>query len=329
MNTKRLIVAGLLVVFVFTLSVLWQRTQQEQRPPVPSAVVISQPILPSPVVTNQPNYRVPAITDVFPQTLPVYKTISKPQLEALGSSFSSSMGIHAQPQKIPSTQGSVYIWTDNKQSVIANDGLSTISFSINGETDNVLDLPLETYYSSAARVTASLQLSNQIVQLARVAPQYFRPNAGEANEVSSASAATSIQLNYQYTINGVPVYVGSSARQSIFVRLNARAEVITLTAYILPSFSETGSSISLIPYTDAVQSLLRGEGRLTDLVSGGLGDQPYYFDTPPQVSDIKDVEIAYYYSTIQNDLIPVYAFRGMGKINNKPVQTTTLVSAIK
>lgn len=329
MNIKRATVVGLLVVFVIVLSILWQRPQQKQQPLAPPAVVVSQPILPSPIVTSQPAYQIPVVTDNFPRTLPVYKVASKPQLEALGSSFSLSMGINVQPQKIPSTRGLVYIWTNNIQSVIVSEGLSTISFSGNGETNETLGLPLDAYYSTADHIMAPLRLSNQIIQLTRVSPQYFRPNAGEANEVDSASAATSIQLNYQYTINGVPVYVGTSTGQSIFVRLNARAEVITLTAHVLPSFTETNSSVPLVPYVDAAQALLRGEGRLTDLVSGDLGDQPYYFDTPPQISNIQDVKLVYYYSASQNQLIPVYAFGGIGKINNKPVVTTTLVSAVK
>lgn len=329
MNIKRLVVVGLLAVFVFALSVLWQRTQQKQQPLALPTVAVSQPVLPSPIVTSQPTYQVPMVTDNFPRTLPVYKVTSKPQLEALGSSFSLSMGIHVQPQIIPSTRGLVYIWTDNKQSVVAHEGLSTISFSGNGEAVDALSLPLETYYASADRFTAPLQLSNQIIQLARVAPQYFRPNAGGANEVNSASAATSVQLNYQYTIGGVPVYVGASTRPSVFVRLNAKAEVLTLTAQVLPSFVKTNDSAPLVPYADAAQALLRGDGRLTDLVSGDFGDQPYYFDVPPQISNIQDIKLAYYYSTSQNQLIPVYSFKGIGEINNKPVHTTTLVSAVK
>ncbi len=329
MKIKRLVFVGLLVVIVIILSILWQRSQQKQQPPASPAITVPQPALPLPITTNQPVYQAPAGDTGFPQALPIYTVASKPQVKTLGSSFALSLGITGQPQEIPSTQGPVYMWTNNNQAVVAHEGLSTISFSGDGGVNEPINLPLETYYASADRVIASLQLSDQIVQLTRVAHQYFRPNAGDANEVGSVSQATSIQLNYQYTINGVPVYVGASTRPSVFVRLNAKAEVITLTADIIPSFTAPGDTTPLIPYTDAAQNLLRGEGRLTDLVSGDLGDQPYLFDSPPQVSNVRDVNVAYYWSPQQNQLVPVYVFKGVGKINNKTVNTTTLVSAVK
>jgi hypothetical protein len=329
MNIKRLVFVGLLVVFIIILSILWQRSQQKQQLFVPPAGTIPQPILPSSIAPSQPVYQVPAVDTGFPQKLPVYTATSKPQLKTLGSSFALSLGITGQPQEIPSTQGPLYMWTNDTQTVIAHEGVSTISFSGSGGVDAPLNLPLETYYAAADRFIASLPLSDQIVQLARVDPQYFKPNAGDANEVKSMSQATNIQLNYQYTIKGVPAYVGASTRPSVFVRLNAKAEVITLTAHILPSFTAPGATTTLITYTDAAQSLLRGEGRLTDLVSEDLGDQPYFFDSPPQVSNIQDINVAYYWSPQQNQLIPVYVFKGVGKINNKTVNTTTLVSAVK
>jgi hypothetical protein len=330
MNIKRVAFIGLLVVFVIILSILWQRSQQKSPPPpVQSVITAPQPSLPPPIATGQPTYQLPATTPGFPQTLPVYTAGSPPQLKTVGSSFSLSQGINATPQEIPSTQGTIYVWTENRRSVVVNEGLSTISFDGGIDVGGTINQPPETYYASADLLLAPLKLSNQVIQLTRAAPQYFQPNAGGANEVNSVSQATSVQLNYQYTINGVPIYMGTSTQQSVFVRLNAKAEVITLTARILPSFTETNSSVPLVPYVDAAQALLRGEGRLTDLVSGSFGDQPYYFDSPPQISNIQDVELAYYYSTGQNQLIPVYAFKGTGKINNRPVQTTTLVSAVK
>jgi hypothetical protein len=329
MHIKRLAFLGLLVVFIVVISILWQRSRQKQHPPVQPTITIPQSFLPFPITTNQPAYQAPAVEAGLLQALPVYTAASKPQLKTLASSFALFLGINGQPQEIPSTQGVVYVWTNNNQAVIAREGLSTISFGGNNETGDAVNLPLETYYAAADRFTAALHLSDQIIQLTRVDPQYFRPSAGEANEVSSMSQATSVQLNYQYALNGVPVYVGTSTRPSLFVRLNAKADVVALTAIVLPSFTARGEMVPLIPYADAVQSLLRGEGRLTDLVSGDLGDQPYFFDSPPQASNVQDVKIAYYYSPQQDQLVPVYVFKGVGKINNKTVNTTTLVSAVK
>ncbi len=329
MNIKRIALVCLLVFIVVILAVFWEQTQKKSQvttQPTPSA---PQPLLPSPATTTQPTYQVGPIGKTFPSTLPVYSVTTQPQIKTIASIFSLSLGLTGQPQEIPSNRGAIYIWSNKTNTVVANEESSTITFNGTGQLGGNLGNQLETYYSSADRALSPLRLTNQLIQLTRATPQYFNPAGGDANEVNSPSQATSIQLNYQYTVGGVAIYAGTSTSPSVFVRLNANADVLSFTARVLPSLKKSDHSVPVIPIVDAVQNLLGGGGRLIDLVSGETGDQPYYFDSPPTISNIQDADLAYYYSPAQNQLTPVYAFRGVGKINGKIVNTTTLVSAVK
>jgi len=329
-NKKQfMIILFLVLVIIIGGTFALSRPKQKSIPPVPPTPLVSQPILPSSITTEQPLYQVDPVNTTFPRELPIYAVSSRAQMKTIGSSFASSVGLNTQPQTIQPASGLIYVWSNDKQSVTASEGLSTITYNSGVNISGPLNSPLETYYESATRAVSSLHLSNQITQLSQTVPQYFNPSNGEANEVNSISQATSVQLNYQYTINGIPVFVGTSVFPSLSARLNAKGELLSFTIYVLPAFVTKGNTVSLVTYDEAAQNLANGKGRLTDLTSGDFGNQPYYFDSPPQISSVQDVQLGYYYNSQQNQLIPVYAFKGVGKINNNTVNTTTLVSAVK
>lgn len=328
MNKKRLIIFSTVVTLIFVVSFVWQQSQQKTSP-AKKTVTLSQPALPSPITTTQPSYQVASLNRSFPQELPLFSISPEPQTKTSASALSSSLGINSQPQAIPSSKGTMFLWSDGKKTVVASDGHSSVSYTSDAVETGSLSGPLEKYFAAADKVIAPLHNQNQVLQLTHTTPQYFKPGGGDANEVSSMSQATSVQVNYQYTIGGTPVYVGSSTHPSASVRLNSKGDVFSFTIMILPVLSATKDAISVVPYSTAVQNLIDGKGRLTDLVSDDLGDQPYFFDSPPQISNVQNVELAYYYSTGQKQLVPVYAFRGVGTIKNKKINTTTLVSAVK
>jgi hypothetical protein len=331
MTKKRTLVMLLIALVALFVGLFWSRRGQKpvsQQPPAPTSQFVEQPALPSPVYTTQSNYLV-NVTEAPQKTLPIYVVVSKPAIKSVASSFAASLNLPEQPKEISSTRGTIYLWSGNNQSVVANEGLLNIAYAGTGKIGGLLNKPIETYYSRAEQLVAPLRLSSSPIRLIPKNPRYFNPNAGGANEVNSSSQATSVQLNYQYVLNDVPIYTQTTTNPGLTVRLSSDGDVLSFSATVLPTIAPSTADASVISYNEAAARLAKGEGRLVDLVSADPGDQPYYFDSPPTITDVNNVELVYYYATGQSAIVPVYAFRGTGKVNNKTVNTTTLVSAIK
>jgi hypothetical protein len=327
MNKKLVIISTLGIITIGAGIYLGQLFQQ--KPIVKTVVVSERPALPPPVYTTQPEYKVEATTS-FPKNIDAYLSIGTPSAKTLASTIVTVINIGGTPQYIRSTTGDIYMWNGiNNDSVIASEGLSHIAYASTPGTNKKLEGPLESYYSAAEQFLVPFNLTKEPVRLVRTSPRYFNPSNGDANETTSMIEATSVELRFQYAINSIPIYFGSASGPSVTVRLDANKKIISVSAYIIPVFTKTTTDNQIVLSQEAVARLNNNEGRITDLVSSDKGDQPYYFDSPPTVVDVVNVDLAYYYSPSQKTLVPVFAFKGTGSVGGKTVETTTLVSAVK
>lgn len=318
-------IVGAVSMVIIVICVVYIQNKQKGASPMPPRV--QRPIFPSALYTAQPVYR-GGIGAILPMTLPIYNAGATPQTITVASALAQRVGIQGAPEEVASTLGRVFVWSGNDQNVVANEGLINVAYSGPGIIKGVLNKPIESYTSLARQFIEPLRLTSPPIQLIQKRVRLFNPNVGGANEILFSSQATSVQIDYQYVVNGVPVYTGTTANPSVSIRLNEAGDVLSFTAILLPTLTPSGGTVSL-SYDGVTKKLVDGEGVLADIRSGATGDQLFYFSSPPNDVNIIGSEVAYYYSPKQQSVVPIYVIRGTGAIDKIQVETTTLISGVK
>lgn len=156
---------------------------------------------------------------------------------------------------------------------------------------------------------------------------YFNARSYDEPPVSRLSGATMAQLNFQYYLDGLPIYADNPDIPSVALRLNADKEVALVRAYIYPDFIRSEHQIPVISPDEAVRRLVSHQGVLVNIGVRTGNSGRMVIPEPPEMAEIKNIDLAYYFNPDLEQPIPVYVFRGTGKADLMEIEVTSLVDA--
>ncbi len=331
MEKKQLILLGALFVVALILGGVlnaWLGQRRQSKPginaPRPTVLPSERPRFPTPVVNNIPLYTIDQ-TPQLPTAVPSY-VLSKKDASSLLSRVAAALGFTEQPKIIESTRGQMMLYSKEKKSLSSVGDPQEVSF-INNTTSSTKGMrsPGE-LESSALSFLKGLGLLSPSLQYSVSKTTYFQSGSGGNTQTTKSALATVAQVDFKASLQGVPVYVKDAELPSAWVRFNTNQEPIGFMVYILPEMTEEKGIIPVISAQDAINNLMLGHSVISNILVGSSNAQPVLLKTAPKNISVTDIEVAYYYSSNQTRLLPIYVIRGKGVVETEPVQITALVS---
>ncbi|MBI3576541.1 hypothetical protein HY086_00690 [Candidatus Gottesmanbacteria bacterium] len=184
--------------------------------------------------------------------------------------------------------------------------------------------------ATARAVLARLALPPAPYELVKLPPRYFMTSGQDLVEVNGAPGATVVEVGYRYHLSNRPVYGSHPNESSVAIRLNAKEDVVSLTATVLPQIKRGEKSVAIAQAEDVSTRLSQNRGVLlyffADTDKNNFTAPEY---TVPIVS-VGSVSLGYYYSPGAPSMSPVFLAEGTGQDDQtaKVVRFMTLVSAL-
>lgn len=300
-----------------------------QPTPAPELARLVPPVFPSPVVLNQPTYVVPTIAVTFPAHLPEFAVSAIITKEVVGK-IAQSLGFSGAPQELSGAQGVTYVWSAGAASLVAAGNPLNISYT-SGKTPSGVASSSPLSLDSAARQTLGrLNLPALPYELVKLPLRYFTTSGFDLVEVDTPLGATVVEAGYQYSLTSRPVYGTRPNEPGVAVRFNAKGEVVSLAATLLPAVKDSGRSVAIASSQVLAARFIRGEAVLLYL----FADLDKNNFTAPQYAvssvSVRSVSLGYYYSPLSTSLSPVFLAEGVGQDNEtgSEVRFMSLISAL-
>lgn len=327
------------IFFLFSLTIIgliiWRRqtmvrTRLGSAPtaPVQELTQLTAPTFPPPATGNQPQYRAPETLTGFPLYLPHHQ-MSQASFGEAATRVAIALGFSGNPKETKNVSGATYFWNASGSSLVATENTSEIIF-LSGKTA-AEPIANTTKPDAAARELLSrLGIPASPYQLLGLTPRYFTNPGFEPYEVDSTSGATIIEISYAYVLVDRTVYGIHPEKPSISIRFNAKGEVVSLAATLLPPATASGKSIAIATAQEAVSRLLGKEGVLVSLLSeadkNSFSGPQYTVST----ATTQRLSLGFYFDRGSVSLIPVFLAEGVGNNadDGKEVRFMTLVSAL-
>jgi hypothetical protein len=294
----------------------------------PKTVVAPTPQLPPPVTNKKITYSGFSAPS-FPTIIPLIKVDGGFNAKSVAQKVSNSLGFVSEPAVITGTRGNFLVWRqDNASLTYAPDTNSLVYSSGNGPKE-ILTQPTGAYQAKAEKfILQNIPLlSKDFMKFASF--EYFAPGKNGGNPVYQPQKATVIQINFLMVVNDFPLYNKSlSFKPSVFIQLNSDLQVITCSVTLMPKVTLTDKFLSVITLDQAIKRLNSSEGSLINYKWGVVGNEPEIIPEVPENIKINKTELAYYYNSDDEYVLPVFIFTGFGFLNGtNSIYTTTVVSA--
>lgn len=283
------------------------------------------PKLPSPEVTGQPQYIV-SRRQTFPSSVPAYTIIKKADTEIVTKTVGGALGLQGSPTPLVGSQGVSFYWNTKTRSLTVGGDPINIAYSEDVGLSDTIRATEDELSRAAVSYLTRLGIPPSPFFLKKTGSVYMRPEQQDPRPVASASAATLIQMSFQYTIDGFPVFVNPPSVPGAEVSVNGKGEVGSFRAFWFPTITKESEKNTIVSYDEAVRRLLSFQGVLASVETEG-GTSEVLLTRPPDISTIYQVELGYFYSPDQQSLSPVFVFYGKGVQNSLTLKTITLVSA--
>lgn len=303
MKKNQLILISIIIFFLFIL-IFFHFSRQGKN--------TSNSYSPIPILENsfQTVYQLPTFTSAwpdFPQELPFLNfTLTDNIL------IKEKLNDYCQTESILGSfyQGKVctYYYYNNNQNLEVVTNIFPNSDNLSLLTLNEANQKAQTFMNAFITDTQSLTQTN-ITYLA----------GGDEAFIVGPEEATFIQLNYNYTYQGIPILEKNSNNDSFLVILS---QAVPLQKAELPTqnltFTPQNQFFKLISLSQALKNISQGKAYLSN-----LGDFSMNEDFPKlNLSSLKQIQLnqvalEYRYENSQQLAIPYYRFFGTGIDNNK------------
>ncbi len=334
MNKKFLIILGILVIVGVGVFIFIAQSRREVTPPPfsPQAPVAPpvRPSFPQSITRSQPGYRVDLPKQQFPSSLQTVTYSQPPSVLPQAILVANALGLRNQPAEIKGSRGTLYTWQQNGETLTVGGEPLEVSYTFYRSSQTPIGTQTINSDAVAEQFKNRIGLTMPVVLLVKKATALYEPTQAGAKETTNTQVATTQRTDYNYKIDGYPIYTRYPSIPALSIQTNGDRALEQFNAYWYAGIKKTESIAPIISYEEATQRLLSGEGALLAFnpKDPPLTDIPQKISV--QTSAITRAELAYYYTPGNTILAPVFVFYGQGvdTKTNKAVDTLTIVSAL-
>ncbi len=310
----------------------WAFFGRSTKPPVNTAVPpsiilspIDAPFLPTvPNGGNEQYTNIPRLT--FQTTMPGY-TFEKSNF--VGKNINTVVSAFNYNKPLTTIEGAktkYHFGNSGLQSVIISDQPPTFSYDVATLSGKTVSSDIPWYENSVSSLVYEKNIIPSIFKLEHPTVSYISPIDSTPHRATPQSA-TVIQLDFELSLNGFPVFVNNAAASPLTARFDGDRSLLQLRGYLFPSVSTTQSIVGLISYEEAVNRLTSNSGVLTSATT--TSNENIASEQAPKQIEVSRVRLGYLYEYSLQQFSPVFVFLGSGVLDNKDVViTTTVVSAL-
>jgi hypothetical protein len=331
MKAKQLIILFLLFITSLLVAVFVGKKSESQNVVLPPLLPSLKPAGPS-VAFPSPFSKLPqnySFSSLASETKTAYSfSVSGTNTNDVVSRVAKHLGFIGDPTLTQSTRGDFLRWSGPRGSLTFVPDRKTIVFSSSAVVSvSKKPTPTGQLVVMATNYLSLLSLPNIPENIAVIGTEYFAPQNNDPHKLPSSEGATVTQVNFEYQLNGVPVYsekLGSTS--DIWVRLDTEGNVLSFSVVPLPDLVQ-GERIPVIPIEEAANKLMENKVPATNVVWSEAGDALVYLEGPPVSIFISSGILTYYYNSQSSRIDPVYVFTGEGVVSNRKVKTVSAISA--
>lgn len=329
MNKKNLIIVVMMVVATLLIWIFFGRSNKPSTTNVYPAPITLSPIdasfLPTTPNSGQEQYiNIPSLS--FQATLPVYIFEKSNFIEKNINTIVSAFNFNGPLTTIEGAKTTYHSGNSGIQSIIISDRPPTFTYDIATLSGKIVSSEMPWYESFVSSLVYGKNIIPPLFKLETPTVSYLSPIDSAPRE-ATPQTATVIQLDFELSVNGFPIFVNSAAVAPLTARFDGNRSLLQLRGYLFPPVNTTVSVVKLISYEEAVNRLISNKGILTNTTIASKEDLS--FEQAPKQIEISKVRLGYLYDYLAQQLSPVFVFLGSGPLDDKRVVfTTTVVSAI-
>lgn len=332
MNKKRAVIVLVVLILLLAGALFIQRSpvpQDSQQTQLITPSPINPSVMPQPLSSGFITYS-GDIEATFPTSVPYYEITRVRSFESERSRLFALYAPNAIPNVITGSKGRYASFSQNGRSGLISENPLSFAFQMASASGRFVSNDLNTYSSLVQSALTELSVLPAPYTTTLLSQQFLSFNDPHPTELTSPQGAVITRLNYTVALDGVPLYVNDANTPVFSASINGDGAITEILGFILPDVSRTEQNLAIIPYSEAVSRLRANRGVLSSISLTKQGDQEFMTGETPSTIKITGVSLGYFFSALQNYLIPVFVFEGSAEETEGSalLRTTTIVSAL-
>jgi|GEM_PF-792537 len=331
---KSWLIIGIFIVLGFVVFLSTQRTKTAVQPPIQERVFITPPpirpsSLPQPLSGGPISYSGAPVAS-FPASVPYYRITRVRDFETERSRIFSLYNSVTPPSTIIGSKGRYASFSSNNKSGTLSENPLTFTLRTTASSSRFVTNNINKYISVFTSGIADLSVVPQPFSATVSAQRFFSFNDPHPTELPTTQGAVITQLDFSAVIGGFPVFINDADTPVFSASFNGDDALTELRATILPDVTKEAQSVSIISYGEALQRLKTNVGIFSSVSLTSTGEKEFMTGALPSAINIQRVALGYFYSPVQEFLVPIFVFTGTAEEPGEKavLKTTTVVSAL-
>ncbi len=229
------------VALLIVVGVALVTSSKNTKPPAaPTPTVrpsVTGPLFPEAISARSTSYvsipREPTVVE-----LPYYTIASRLTAEGVVALLSKQFVVQGSPQKILGAKGEYFVLQQGYTNITVSGDPISGSYVADASFSGILTGTAQAYIEKSRSLIEGLELPASPISVSSPTLRYFAPTGNDPTPVPDARRATVIQINYQYALGAVPLYVGSSSSPGVSVQYDGAGVVLSFRAIFMPALTK-------------------------------------------------------------------------------------------
>lgn len=332
-RTRTIIIFVFIVILLLSLWVALSKKPKQQQGLPPQLFVTPAPIRPSALpqsISNSPIAYSGELLFTAPKTVPYYSVNRRRDFEAERERLFAFYNITTPPTTIIGARGRYASFVQGGKSGTISENPLTFVVRTAATSNKTVTNDVNTYLSTVTGVLTELSLLPSLFIPTITSERYFKFDESHPTDSKSSEGALVVRLDFTASIEGAPLFIGDADTPVFSASFNGDNVLVELRSSILPDITREKNSVEIISYEEALHRLTSNTGVFSSVSLTNAGDKEFMTGALPDNIKIEKVTLGYYYSNIQDYLIPVFVFSGSAQEPGESavLHTTTVVSAL-
>lgn len=334
MNRTRTIIVFIFVfAMLMSLWVVFSKKPGQQQTLPPQLFVTPVPIRPSAMpqsISNSPITYLGELLFTAPKTVPYYSINRRRDFETERARLFAFYNITVPPTTIIGARGRYASFVQGGKSGTISENPLTFVVRASATSNKTITSDANTYLSTVTGALTELSLLPSLFVPTITSQRYFKFDESHPADLKSPEGALVTRLDFTASVEGAPLFIGDADTPVFSASFNGDNILVELRSSILPDITREKTSVEIIPYEEALSRLKSNTGVFSSVSLTSASDKEFMTGALPDNIKIERVTLGYYYSNIQDYLIPVFVFSGSAQEpgGSAILHTTTVVSAL-
>lgn len=300
----------------------------------PSAFVTPLPIRPSAMpqsISNGPIvYTGGATTAVFPKSASYFAVSRHRDFETERTRLFSLYDVVSSPATIIGAKGRYTSFSGAGKSGTVSENPLTFAFHTTSTSKKTVTNNINKYLTTVTGRLSELSVLPAIFKPTLSSQRFFTFDEPHPSELTGSEKALITKLDFAVAVEGLPVFIGDADTPVFSAGFNGDDVLVELRGFILPDITKGTQNIAIISYESALERLKNNTGVFSSVSLSASGDKEFMTGGLPSSVQIEKAVLGYYYSPLQDYLVPVFVFSGVAQEPGEKavLRTTMVVSAL-